>query len=130
MGEAGQSVDASEADGCRRVAELGDGGGEAFGVQASGVAQSAILVDALATVGHDQGDQGACADHDPEGKLDQIEQSCRVDAAFGLQLACPEQVPTGVKDRGRDQDRSGEGQGQSKSDGPQTQTASFGPATA
>ncbi|MFF4229732.1 hypothetical protein [Streptomyces sp. NPDC001820] len=39
------------------LAELGDGGGEALGVQAGGIAQGAVLIDPLAPVGHDQGDQ-------------------------------------------------------------------------
>jgi hypothetical protein len=63
-------VDAAEAYGGGFVAELGDGGGEAFSVQMGGVAQGAFLVDALTTVGHDQGHQGARHGFDTEGELD------------------------------------------------------------
>ncbi|MFE2700791.1 hypothetical protein ACFXI6_18215 [Streptomyces mirabilis] len=54
VGETGEGVHSAEAHcgGC--VAELGDGGGEAFGVQTGGLPQSAVLVDALAPVSHDQ----------------------------------------------------------------------------
>ncbi|MFI1035948.1 hypothetical protein [Streptomyces sp. NPDC020951] len=120
---------ASEADGLGGVAELGDGGGEAFGVQAGGVAQSAVLVDALAAVGHHQGDQGTRAGHDAEGEFDQVEQCFGVDAAFGLQFACAKKVPSGVEHCGGDQDCSGEGQDQNSTDGPQAQAAPFSLAT-
>ncbi|MBQ0854797.1 hypothetical protein J8N05_42305 [Streptomyces sp. BH-SS-21] len=73
-------MNTAEAYGCGCVAELGDGGGEAFGVQARGVAQGAVLVDALTSVGHHQGDQGSRAGHGAEGEFDQVEQRCRVDS--------------------------------------------------
>ncbi|MEV6183280.1 hypothetical protein [Streptomyces sp. NPDC052015] len=60
---------AAEADGCTFVAELVGGGGEAFGVQSGGLAQGAVLIDALAPVSHDQGDQGVGAGHHAEGQL-------------------------------------------------------------
>lgn len=100
------------------VAELGDGGGEAFGLQAGGVAQGAVLVDALAAVGHDQGDQGACAGHDPEGEFDQFEQCFGTDAPLRLDPVCAEELPCRVEHGGGGQERGGEGQGQDGADGP------------
>ncbi len=72
VGETGQGVHAAQAHGGRRPTELGDSGGEALGVQASVLAQGAVLVDALAPLGHHQGDQGAGSRDRAEGQLDQL----------------------------------------------------------
>ncbi|MCX5443754.1 MULTISPECIES: hypothetical protein [unclassified Streptomyces] len=48
VGEAGQSMHTAEPDRYGVVAELADCRGEAFGVQAGGLTQGAVLVDALA----------------------------------------------------------------------------------
>jgi hypothetical protein len=48
-------ADAAEVYSRGFVAELGDGGGEAFGVHAGGFVQGTVPVDALTTVGDDQG---------------------------------------------------------------------------
>ncbi|MDW8478322.1 hypothetical protein R3L02_41990 [Streptomyces scabiei] len=116
---------ASQAYGGGFVAELGDRGGETFGVQSGGVAKGAVLVDALPAVGHDQGHQGARAGHHTESELDQFEQRLGVNAPLGLQLACTEQVPAGVEHGRSHHDRGDEGQDQDDTDGPQTQTAPF-----
>jgi hypothetical protein len=54
IGELGQGVYTAAADRGGFVAEHGDGGGEAFGVQAGGVTQGAVLVHVLAAEGHNQ----------------------------------------------------------------------------
>jgi hypothetical protein len=59
-------VNAAKADRAGFFAELGDGGGETLGVQAGGIPQGAVLVDPLAPVGHDQGNQPTRASDHPE----------------------------------------------------------------
>lgn len=55
------------------LAELGDGGGEALGVQPGGITQGAVLNDPLAPVGHDQGDQGTGPGNHTERQFHQVE---------------------------------------------------------
>jgi hypothetical protein len=85
------------------VAELGNGSGEAFRMQTCGITQGTVLVDTLAPVCHDQ---GARVGHYSASEFDQVEQRSGLDALFGLQLACAQQVPSGVEHGGGNQDRS------------------------
>ncbi|MFD0507719.1 hypothetical protein ACFQ0G_43100 [Streptomyces chiangmaiensis] len=128
VGGAGQGVYAAKADRGRVVAELGDSRSEAFRVQAGCLAQGAVLVYALASVGDDQGDQGAGPGDDPERQLHQVEQRLGIDAVLGLQPARTEQVPPGVEDGGGHEHRGGEGQDEHGADRPQAQAAPFRPA--
>ncbi|MDW4908171.1 hypothetical protein RB628_23200 [Streptomyces sp. ADMS] len=126
VGESSQGVDTAEADGSGFVAELRHGGGEALGVQAGGFAQSAVLVDALASVGDDQGDQGTRARDDAEGQFDEVEEGAGVEAGFGLEPASVEQTPGDRENRGRNQNGGGEGKNEGEADRPEAQTAPFG----
>ncbi|MGW2749120.1 hypothetical protein [Streptomyces sp. NPDC001450] len=74
VGESGQGVDASEADGWRVGSEFVDGLGEALGVQSGGFPVGAGFVDALPTVGDNQGDESTGTGHDTEGELDQVKE--------------------------------------------------------
>lgn len=125
--KAGQGVHPAEADRDGFVAELGDGGSEAFAVQTGVVSQGAILVEALAPVGDDQGDEGAGPGHHAEGKLHQVEERLGVDARLGLEPAGAEQAPPGVEHAGGDGDCGDEGQKEGDPDFPKAQTATFGP---
>ncbi|MFI6254364.1 hypothetical protein [Streptomyces sp. NPDC051016] len=127
VGEAGQGVHPAQAHGGGGVAELGDGGGEAFGVQAGVLAQGAVFVDALAPVGHHQGDEGAGSGDHAEGQFDQFEEGGGVDAVLRLESPGAEQVPSGVEHRGGHRDGRGEGQGEDGADRPQAQAAPLRP---
>lgn len=73
VGRPGKGVYGAEAHGRGLVAELADGAGEPFGVQTGGLAQGAVLVDAPAPVGPDQGAGPATT---PKG-------SCQVERSLG-----------------------------------------------
>ncbi|MFE1442970.1 hypothetical protein [Streptomyces sp. NPDC058739] len=111
------------------VAELVDSGSEPLGMQAGGLAQGVVLVDALAPVSHDQGDQGASAGDHSEGQLRQVEECPGADAVLGLQSFGAEQLPPGIEHHGGCDDRRGEGQEQDPADRPQSQALRLIPST-
>lgn len=69
VGQPGQGVHGAQAHSLGVVAQLADGIGETLGVQTGGLAQSAVLVDALAPVGNDQSDKSSGCSNHPEGQL-------------------------------------------------------------
>ncbi|WP_405966210.1 hypothetical protein [Streptomyces sp. NBC_00015] len=114
-------MDAAEADGQGVRAELVDCLGETLGVESSGFAVGAGLVDTMATVGDDQGDEGARPGHHPEGELHQVEERFRVELGGAVDLLEVEQLHQAVEDGARGQNRSDEGDGQGLADPPQAQ---------
>lgn len=100
-----------------------NGLGEALGVQPGGLAVGAGLVDALAAVGDDQGDERTCPSDHPEGEFHQVEERLRIQLRGGVDLLEVQQDYQAVEDAARDQDRSDEGQNQRSADLPQPQLA-------
>ncbi|MGW2113412.1 hypothetical protein, partial [Streptomyces sp. NPDC001948] len=86
VGEAGQGVDAAEADGWGVRAELVDGLGEAFGVEPGGFAVGARLVHPLAAVGNNQGDERASPGYHSEGDFHDVEERLGVELRCGVDL--------------------------------------------
>ncbi len=128
VGEAGQGVHAPEAHGGGLLTQLGDGGGEALGMQPGGVPPRPVLVDALTPVGHDQGDQGTGPGDHAERQLHQVEQRLRGEPALGLEALGAEQVPGGQERRPGHGERGDERHGENGPHRPQVQAAPFGAA--
>ncbi|WP_158718779.1 hypothetical protein [Streptomyces griseus] len=118
-------MDASEPDGREVGAEFVDGLGEAFGVEPGGFAMGAGLVDALAAVGDDQGDERAGPRDHPEGEFHQVEERLRVQLRGVVDLLDVQEQDQAVEDAARDQDRGGEYEGERSADPPQPQFAFF-----
>ncbi|MGW6688718.1 hypothetical protein [Streptomyces sp. NPDC054961] len=123
VSEAGQGMDGAGADGLGLFAELGDGLGEAFRVQASVFAQGSGLVNALTPIAVDQGEQGSGARDHAEGDLHKAEQLPGPEVLLGCQPLDAEQLPPGVERHGGGEDRGGEGQKKHSVDRPQPRAA-------
>ncbi|WP_435853579.1 hypothetical protein [Streptomyces sparsogenes] len=67
------------------------------------------LVDALAAVGDDQGNERAGPGDHSEGKIHQVEECLRVELRSGVDLLEAQQVHQPIEDPAIDQDRSSEG---------------------
>ncbi|MFJ3099588.1 hypothetical protein, partial [Streptomyces hydrogenans] len=111
VGEACQGVDTSETDRRRLRAELVDDRGEALCVEPGGVAVGAGLIDTLATVGHDQGDERSGSGDDAEGQLHQVEERFPVKLRGAVDLLEVQHDDQGVKDAACYQDRGDERDG-------------------
>ncbi|MFC8201586.1 hypothetical protein ACFUTV_40295 [Streptomyces sp. NPDC057298] len=111
VGEAGEGVDAAELDGWGVGSEFVDGLGEAFGVEAGGFAVGAGLVDALAAVGDDEGDEGSGSGDHSEGEFHQVEECLGVEFRGAVDFLEVEQYYQSVKNCACDQDGGGEGEG-------------------
>ncbi|WP_449479919.1 hypothetical protein [Streptomyces avidinii] len=79
------------------------------------------LVDALAAVGNDQGNERARPGDDPEGEFHQVEERLRVELRGAVDLLEVQHHHEPVEDTACDQDRDNEGHGQGPSDPPRSQ---------
>ncbi|MFD4866253.1 hypothetical protein [Streptomyces sp. NPDC058412] len=85
VGQAGQGVHATELDGGGVRAELVAGLGEPLGM-AGGIAVRTGLVDTLAAVRDDQGDERASPGDHSEGEFHQVEEGLGVEFRGGVDL--------------------------------------------
>ncbi|MFT9474742.1 hypothetical protein [Streptomyces sp. 11-1-2] len=102
VSKAGKGVNATEPDGRGVGAELFDGLGEALGMEPGGLPVSAYLVDALATVGNDQGDERAGPGDHSEGELHQVEKRLRVELGGAVDPPEAQKDHQTVEDTARD----------------------------
>ncbi|GGV97421.1 hypothetical protein GCM10015535_68760 [Streptomyces gelaticus] len=109
----------AEPDRGRLGPEFVDGLGETLRVQPGRFPVGPGLVDALPTVGDDQGDECAGSGDHPEGEFHQVEERLGVELGGGVDLLEVEQHHQPVEDAARGQDRGGEGEGQRPAGLPQ-----------
>ncbi|MFH8411395.1 hypothetical protein ACH4FX_42565 [Streptomyces sp. NPDC018019] len=111
-------MDATEPNGRAVRAKFVDRRGETLSVGPGGFAVGTGLVDALAAVGDDEGDEGTGPGDHSEGEFHQVEERLGAELGGGVDLLEAEQQHQPVEDAARDQDCGGEGEAQCPADSP------------